>query len=267
MLEKARTLAFNYSISSSYKINNKIKASNFIIQPSWILLQKSIPISVEEKLFTIASATSKKLDHILLNEKSSYKQTGAMFNKENVYIEDIAKVYFYQLQNELKQMEKDKDLVKLFSVQVQRGFVDKATYFFDNKCIISTAGSFSAVHRHYNSDLSDEQNKQLYKKCSVDHGHEYEIRIFLKKTLAKNNDNKFFELSLLKSILEKKILKHFHGKYLNDLVGNTSGEILAKHCYNQIKPALGNTDLAVELNETRKNSFFYPVDFYNCSNF
>ncbi|MBE8221940.1 MAG: hypothetical protein HAW60_04335 [Bdellovibrionales bacterium] len=55
-------------------------------------------------------------------------------------------------------------------------------------------------------------------------------------------------------------------KYLNDIVENTSGEVLVKHCYNQLKPCFASLDLGIELKETRKNSFFYPVDFYNCSN-
>lgn len=267
VLVKSRKLAFKYLVSSSYEVNNKVKASNFIIKPSFILLEKNISSFLEEKLFQIAFAVSKKFDHIFLNTQKNHDNVTLIFNKNCVNIEDVAKAYFKQLKRELGLVFSDKVIVKLSSVQIQRGFIDRAVYFFDDKLILSTAGSFSSVHRHYNLSLSDEENKNLYQKCSVDHGHEYEVRVFLKKTLTKNSDNKFFDLSKLKTLLQQKVLKYFHGKYLNDIVGNTSGEVLVKHCYDQLKPFFSSLELAVELKETRKNSFFYPVNFYNCSNF
>ncbi|MBE8221899.1 MAG: hypothetical protein HAW60_04130, partial [Bdellovibrionales bacterium] len=207
LLVKSKKLSFDYLISSSYEINNKIKASNFIIKPSFTLLEKNTSTFLEKELFKIAFVVSKKFDHKFLNTQKNKNDLNLNFNKDCVNIEDIAKNYFDQLKKELNIKFDDKKIVNLSSVQVQRGFVDRATYTFDNKIILSTESRFSSVHRHYNLNLSDKENKNLYKKCSIDHGHEYEIRIFLKKIINNNSDNKFFDLSKLKNVLQKKTLK------------------------------------------------------------
>lgn len=258
---KSQNLSFDYLVSSSYEVHGKGKASNFIIKPSFQLLEKNISGLLENQLFQIALNASKNFDHKFLNTQKSDDNKNFIFNKDCVNIEDIAKAYFDQLKKTLKETFVNEEKVNLFSVQVQRGFVDRANYYHDKTIDLSTASRFSSVHKHYNLDLSKEENKTLYEKCSVDHGHEYEIRIFLKKTLTSHSDYKVFDLPQLKIILKQNIIEALHGKYLNDIVGNTSGEILVKHCYNKLKSFFPDVELGIELQETRKNSFFYPVNF------
>lgn len=260
-LKKPKTLSFNCFISSSYKVNKSLKAANFKISPSFTLTDRIVEIGgLEDKLNKMSIEASKCFDHVFLNDQEYFLDTKNSCAKNSVTMEDLAQAYFYVLSKKLKGNLDSKAYNTLSSVQIQRGFVNQVSYYVDNSFVLSTAGRFSAVHRHYNLELSDKENKDLYKKCSVDHGHEYKIRVFVKKTLKNKETYKVLNLSELQRLLKEKILDLFHGKYLNNIVGNTSGEILIKYCYSRLKPFI-KENFMLELKETRKNSFFYPVNF------
>jgi 6-pyruvoyltetrahydropterin/6-carboxytetrahydropterin synthase len=108
----------------------------------------------------------------------------------------------------------------------------------------------SAVHRHHNPDLSEAENQELYRKCSAVHGHEYKVEVTLKTALPHMDRKKVDE------IVREKIIRPMTGQYLNEIVGNTSGEIIVQKFFDILKPSFAEGELVrVTLRETRKNSF------------
>ena len=116
----------------------------------------------------------------------------------------------------------------------------------------------SAVHRHHNPELSAEENRKLYHKCSHTHGHEYLISVTVRGAVDESS-GLVVSRDLMDKIVGEGILEPFTGSYLNDHVGNTSGEIIAARFFDILEPEFlrdGMPDLArVSVQETRKNSF------------
>lgn len=116
----------------------------------------------------------------------------------------------------------------------------------------------NCVHRHHDSNLSVKENADLYGQCSKVHGHEYTIEVGLEAEL----DN--FGHVLLKdkfdSVIEDNIIKPYNKIFLNDKVGNASGEIITENIYNHLNKILSvcyddRFRLYLTVRETRKNSF------------
>jgi 6-pyruvoyltetrahydropterin/6-carboxytetrahydropterin synthase len=81
---------------------------------------------------------------------------------------------------------------------------------------VTRRAEFSAAHYYHNPDLSPEENRRLFGKCSNPngHGHNYTLEV----TLAGEVDPKtgmVLDLKDLKAILEKEVLAVMDHKFLN----------------------------------------------------
>jgi 6-pyruvoyltetrahydropterin/6-carboxytetrahydropterin synthase len=137
------------------------------------------------------------------------------------------------------------------------------------KIYVTRKIEFNAAHRLFNPELSEEENVQLYGKCSgrYGHGHNYVIEI----TLAGPVDRKsgfLFDLKELKNLLEEEIVARFDHRHLNFDVSELDNsvpttEILAVTIWDILESRLrSNTNKEVSLHEVRihetgKNSVRY----------
>ena len=77
---------------------------------------------------------------------------------------------------------------------------------------------FCAAHRLYNPDWSDDQNFEVYGKCSNPggHGHNYTLKV----SISGNFDEKtgmVINVTKLRDILKKEIVEKYDHKNLNDV--------------------------------------------------
>ncbi len=125
----------------------------------------------------------------------------------------------------------------------------------DEICIVTQKVLISCLHRHHNPDLSDEENEELYMKCSKVHGHEYQVELSVKGAVDPVTGMAFSRPQLNK-LLEEKIVKVFHGKFLNEFLGNTSGEIILQKFEDYLRPEFSSEVFyGLRVRETRKNHF------------
>jgi 6-pyruvoyltetrahydropterin/6-carboxytetrahydropterin synthase len=137
------------------------------------------------------------------------------------------------------------------------------------KVYVTRTIEFNAAHRLHSNDLSDDENRELYGKCSntYGHGHNYELEITV-SGIVDRGTGFLLDMKELKKILEKEIMSRFDHKHLNfdveelrDMVPST--EILAVTVWDILTTALqryinkGITLHEVTIHETRKNSVRY----------
>lgn len=125
---------------------------------------------------------------------------------------------------------------------------------------------FSASHRVYNPQLSDEENFKKYGKCSNPngHGHNYEMDI----TVAGEIDpliGYVMDLTELKELVENVIISKVDHKNLNLDVDFMNGvlpstENIAVSIWNQLEKLINNNRRklhSVKIRETINNSVEY----------
>ena len=137
------------------------------------------------------------------------------------------------------------------------------------KVYVTRTVEFNAAHRLYNPDLSKDDNREIYGKCSNanGHGHNYELEITVSGTVDRTTGF-LLDMKELKEVLEKEIIDRFDHKHLNldvEELRNTvpSTEVLAITIWDILTVALqrytnnGITLHEVTIHETRKNSVRY----------
>ncbi|RLD39026.1 MAG: 6-carboxytetrahydropterin synthase [Bacteroidetes bacterium] len=125
---------------------------------------------------------------------------------------------------------------------------------------------FTAAHRLFRKEYSDEENMEVFGKCSNPnwHGHNYQLFVTVKGEI---NPKTGFLINLtdLKNIIREKIIDKVDHKNLNievDFLKNkfTSTEVIAvsiwKELENNIKN-MGATLHCVKISETENNSVEY----------
>lgn len=131
----------------------------------------------------------------------------------------------------------------------------KTLYFDGDNFLYSYPFIINCAHRHYNPELSEEENKELYYKCFYPHGHEYQLYITV-------SSEKYFEFDQLIDWGREQIVKPFDKSFLNDKMGNTSGELILEFFSKKLQehphPNLKLVNLT--LKETFKNSFVKVYD-------
>jgi len=125
---------------------------------------------------------------------------------------------------------------------------------------------FSAAHRMFRQEWSDEKNLEVFGKCSNPnwHGHNYELFVTVKGELSKNQGF-VMNISVLKQIILEKIIQKIDHKNINLEVDFMEGKIataenLAITIWNQLKPFIeekGAKLHCVRINETENNSIEY----------
>ena len=188
--------------------------------------------------------TSRLIDHKFLNEDLDEFKTGA------VTLERIALFLKSQLGvpgAEVKVTENNRCSVETLA---------------DQSLVLTVFESLSAVHKHWNESLNESQNKELYGKCSGLHGHEYNIEV----SVAGDMDQETGLLSsreYLKSRIHETVVLPLDGSYLNEHLGNTSGEKIALEVLRRVK----NSGVAQQIHrvvvrETLKNSFVVGASLF-----
>lgn len=124
--------------------------------------------------------------------------------------------------------------------------------------------SFSAAHRLYNPSFTDEENENIFGKCSNPnwHGHNYVLEVTVSGEV--NPDTGFvINLSLLKEILRKYVIDKVDHKNLNldtDFMKGIipSTENIASAIWKQLEDKIPSGKLySVRLSETDNNYFEY----------
>ncbi|GAB4295127.1 MAG: 6-carboxytetrahydropterin synthase [Ignavibacteriaceae bacterium] len=124
--------------------------------------------------------------------------------------------------------------------------------------------TFSAAHRLFLPEYSDDENLKIFGKCSNPnwHGHNYTLEV----TVAGEPDAKtgfVIDLKILKQIIHEHIIKHVDHKNLNIDTHFMQGiipttENVAKAIWYQLKDKIPSGRLySVKLSETENNYFEY----------
>jgi len=126
---------------------------------------------------------------------------------------------------------------------------------------------FCAAHRMYREDLSDEENLQIYGKCSnpLWHGHNYVLKVTVRGD-ADPRVGYFMNANRLKEIISEKVIGKLDHKNMNletdFMIGKVATtENLAMAIWGELKATLeveGATLHCVRIEETENNF----VDYY-----
>lgn len=125
---------------------------------------------------------------------------------------------------------------------------------------------FSAAHRMYNPDWTDEENLKVFGGCSNPnwHGHNYILFVTVKGE-AGNEQGLVINANILKKIIKERIIEKLDHKNINLEVGFmkdtiVTSENLAIGIWNEIKPWIekeGAVLHCIKLNETENNFVEY----------
>lgn len=125
---------------------------------------------------------------------------------------------------------------------------------------------FSAAHRMFRQDWTDEKNSEVFGKCSNAkwHGHNYELYVTIK---GETSDETGFvmNISTLKEIIRNRIIEKIDHKNINLEVDFMDGKIattenLAISIWEELKPFIekeGAKLHCVRICETENNSTEY----------
>jgi len=125
---------------------------------------------------------------------------------------------------------------------------------------------FSAAHRMYKAELSDEENYKLFGQCSNPewHGHNYILYVTVRGEL-KEDDGYLMNLKKLKEIISIYILEPLDHKNLNTQVAFMKGKLastenIAIAIWDQLESKIKNEGAelyCVKIAETENNFIEY----------
>lgn len=125
---------------------------------------------------------------------------------------------------------------------------------------------FSAAHRMFREDWSDEENQKVFGKCSNPnwHGHDYVLYVTVRGEISEEIGY-FMNITTLKEIIKDKIIDKVDHKNLNLEVGFMQGRIatsenLAVVIWNELKPAIEIEGVflhCIKIGETENNTIEY----------
>jgi len=125
---------------------------------------------------------------------------------------------------------------------------------------------FSAAHRMFREDWSDQENQKVFGKCSNPnwHGHDYVLYVTIRGDISEETGY-FMNINTLKEIIKEKIIDKVDHKNLNIEVGFMLGRIatsenLAVAIWNELKPAIereGAVLHCIRIGETENNTIEY----------
>lgn len=132
------------------------------------------------------------------------------------------------------------------------------------KVTVSRTAHFNAAHRLYRKDWNDEQNFNVFGKCSNPnfHGHNYELIVSVTGEIDPETGF-VIDVKVLKDIVKQEVEDPFDHKNLNLEVAdfanlNPTAENIAVVIWNRMRPhiAAENT-LEITLYETPRNFVTY----------
>jgi 6-pyruvoyltetrahydropterin/6-carboxytetrahydropterin synthase len=125
---------------------------------------------------------------------------------------------------------------------------------------------FSAAHRMFREDWSDEENYKVFGKCSNPnwHGHDYVLYVTVRGEISEGIGY-FMNITTLKEIIKEKIIDKVDHKNLNVEVGFMQGRIatsenLAVAIWDELKPAVEKEGVSlhcIKIGETENNTIEY----------
>jgi 6-pyruvoyltetrahydropterin/6-carboxytetrahydropterin synthase len=125
---------------------------------------------------------------------------------------------------------------------------------------------FNAAHRLYNSSWSDQQNTDVFGKCSLPHfhGHNYELEIKVTGEIDERTGY-VMDMKKLSDLVRDVVIEKFDHKNLNldteefrEL--NPTAENIAVVIYKLLRPHIDSAfDLKLRLYETPRNYVEYPA--------
>lgn len=129
---------------------------------------------------------------------------------------------------------------------------------------ISRKVFFSAAHRMFNPELSDEENLRLYGKCSNPggHGHNYVVEVTV-RGIPDERTGVVINLDDLKKLLDWEIIDRFDHKDLSSGVDVLEGsvismETLVRVIWDLLDPKITDAELyEVRIWETDTNCAWY----------
>ena len=129
---------------------------------------------------------------------------------------------------------------------------------------VTRKANFSAAHRLFNPLLSDQENLEIYDKCSNPNGHGHNY--YLEVTVAGEPDPKtgyVIDLKKLKKVIEEHFISKVDHKHLNldvEFLRNVvpTAENIAIACWNQLAPWIKEGKLySIRLFESQNNFVEY----------
>lgn len=129
---------------------------------------------------------------------------------------------------------------------------------------VTRRASFSASHRLYNPQLSEEENVALFDKCSNPngHGHNYVLEVSVAGEPGEKSGY-VIDLKNLKRIVQREILDNVDHKHLNHDVPFLKGiiptaENIVRSFWAILQPKITEGTLySIKLHETENNSVEY----------
>jgi len=125
---------------------------------------------------------------------------------------------------------------------------------------------FSAAHRMFRLDWSDEKNQEVYGKCSNPnwHGHNYILWVTIKGETA-DNHGFVININILKNIIRQKVIDKIDHRNINLDVDFMKGKIattenLAVAIWNELKEPVekeGAQLHCIKIEETENNNIEY----------
>ncbi|GBD93767.1 6-carboxy-5,6,7,8-tetrahydropterin synthase [bacterium BMS3Abin05] len=127
--------------------------------------------------------------------------------------------------------------------------------------------SFSAAHRLYNPNFSDEKNEDIFGLCNnkMGHGHNYDLEVTVRGNVQKET-GMVIDLNKLKKILIREIVEKVDHKHLNYDVPFLKGVIptaenLAVKFWDILKDKIDEGELyEIKLYESRNNFVIYRAE-------
>ena len=126
----------------------------------------------------------------------------------------------------------------------------------NNLIYLTRRVTFSSSHRLYSSKLTEEENWNIFDKCSYEngHGHNYELYITLKGS-ADPITGMLMNVSELKQIVQKHVLDEFDHRHLNKDLSEfktlqPTVENIIVVIWNRLKPHCKNMLYELKLTET-----------------
>ena len=107
---------------------------------------------------------------------------------------------------------------------------------------------FDAAHRLWSDHLSEEQNRQIYGKCSKLHGHTYRLQVTVSGTVR--DDGMILNFTELKAFVQETLLNRYDHAYLNELeeYGDlpVTAENMVTHIYAVLAEKLSPKDVLLQ---------------------